>query len=189
MSDFSQTSARAVGHTARVRIATERLVLRRWRPTDVADLARIHAEPAVAAWLGELTETDAARTVERYERHWETHAFGRFAVEDRQTGALVGRVGVMRQPEWSETTEQDEVGWVVAANRWGERIATEAAKASIVDAFDRVGLRRVVSWTTPANGASRRVMERCGLQHRGMADWKGRTHVWYDVLASGRAGE
>ena len=123
-----------------MRIETERVVLRRWAEGDVDALARIHSDPAVAAWLGPLTEDDAACTVERYEHHWDVHGFGRFAVTDRATGALVGRVGVMRQPDWTETPEKDEVGWVVAADRWGEGLATEAAGAAIADAFGRVGL-------------------------------------------------
>jgi RimJ/RimL family protein N-acetyltransferase len=169
-----------------MQIETERLVLRRWSEADVDDLARIHSHPAVAAWLGPRTPEEAARTVERYERHWEEHGFGRFAVADRGTGMLVVRVGVMRQPDWVATAEKDEVGWVIAAERWGEGLATEAAAAAIEDAFDRVALDRVVSWTTPDNLASRRVMEKCGLRYRGRAAWKGRAHVWYDVRATGR---
>jgi RimJ/RimL family protein N-acetyltransferase len=164
-----------------VHIETPRLLLRRWRPEDVDALAGIYADPAIVGRLGPLTREDAQATIARYEHHWDTLGFGRFAVEDRATGRLVGRVGVMRQPDWTETPEQDEVGWVVAADRWGEGLATEAAAGSIHDAFDRVGLARVVSFTLAENLASRRVMEKCGLEYRGVADWKGRPHVWYDV--------
>ena len=169
-----------------MRIETPRLILRRWVDADVDDLAQVHSHPAVAAWLGPLTREDAERTVARYERHWELHGFGRYAVADRETEALVGRVGLMRQPDWVATVEKDEVGWVIAAGRWGEGLATEAAGAAIADAFGRVGLERIVSWTTPDNLASRRVMEKCGLRYRGTAAWKGRAHVWYDVRPTGR---
>ena len=77
---------------------------------------------------------------------------------------------------------------MIAAERWGEGLATEAAAAAIADAFGRVRLERLVSWTTPDNLASRRVMEKCGLRHRGTAAWKGREHVWYDVRSTGRPG-
>jgi RimJ/RimL family protein N-acetyltransferase len=164
-----------------MRIETARLVLRRWVESDVDALARIHSAPRVAAWLGSLTRADAATTVERYERHWDAFGYGRFAVADRTTGTLAGRVGVMHQPEWAETPEKDEVGWVVAAERWGEGLATEAAAAAIADAFGRVGLERIVSWTLPDNLASVRVMEKSGLAYRGNASWKGRAHVWYDL--------
>jgi len=167
-------------------IETERLVLRRWSETDVDDLAQLHSHPAVAAWLGPLTREDAERKIARYEHDWEKHGFGRFAVADIATGALVGRVGVMRQADWEETPEQDEVGWVIAAGRWGEGLAPEAATAAIADAFERVGLGRILSWTTADNRASRRVMDKCGLRFRGNATWMGRPHVWYDVRATGR---
>ena len=167
-----------------MRIETARLVLRRWVESDVGPLAHIHSDPAVATWLGPLTHDDAAVTVERYEHHWDVFGFGRFAVADRTTSELVGRVGVMRQPEWTVTPEKDEVGWVIAAGRWGEGLATEGAGASITDAFERVGLERIVSWTLPDNLASVRVMEKCGLAYAGTAPWKGREHVWYQVRRS-----
>jgi len=161
-----------------MRIETERLVLRRWESGDVDQLAHIHGDPVVAQWLGALTQDDAARTIERYERHWDAHGFGRFAVEDRVTGRLVGRVGIMRQPVWNETPEQDEVGWVIASERWGVGLATEAAHAAIADVFERIELTRVLSWTEPGNAASLRVMAKLGLARGGMVEWKGSEHVW-----------
>lgn len=164
-----------------LRIETPRLLLRRWRVADIDVLAELYADPAIERWLGPLTRDDAQSTVMRYEHHWDIFGFGRFAVEDLGSGRLVGRVGVMRQPDWTETPEKDEVGWVIAADRWGEGLAGEAADAAIRDAFERVGLERVVSFTLPENAASRRVMEKCGLTYRGLASWKDRRHVWYDV--------
>ncbi len=86
----------------------------------------------------------------------------------------------MRQPDWTATPQKDEVGWMIASERHGQGLAAEAALAAIADAFLRVDLERVVSFTLPENLASRRVMEKCGLTYRGLAPWKGRAHVWYD---------
>jgi RimJ/RimL family protein N-acetyltransferase len=169
--------------TAPFQIETPRLVLRRWRAADVEALAAIHAHPEVARWLGPLGRDDAAATVERYEHHWGVFGFGRFAVDDRATARLVGRVGVMRQPDWTTAPEKDEIGWVVRADRWGEGIATEAAAAAIADAFGRVGLERIISFALPENARSRSVMDKCGLAYRGHVAWKGREHVWYDLNA------
>ena len=152
-------------------------------------LAAIHAHPEVARWLGPLARDDAASTVARYEHHWDVFGFGRFAVDDRTSGQLVGRVGVMRQPDWAATPEQDEIGWVVRADRSRDGLATEAAAAAIADAFDRVGLGRIVSFTLPENTASRRVMDKCGLAYRGRVAWKGREHVWYDLKAGASRSE
>jgi RimJ/RimL family protein N-acetyltransferase len=162
-------------------IETERLVLRRWRDGDAAALALLHEHPDVVALLGRLSVEDAALSIERYEHSWETLDFGRFAVEDRATERLVGRVGVMRQPDWAASDVKDEIGWVVDRARWGEGIATEAARATLADVFERVRLPGVVSFALPANIASWRVMEKCGLRWQGTASWKGNQHVWYAI--------
>jgi RimJ/RimL family protein N-acetyltransferase len=169
-----------------VLIETERLVLRRWLPEDASALAEIHAHPAVAAFLDPRTRDDTAAMIDRYERHWDARGFGRFAVTDRATGRLVGRVGVMHEPTWTATAEKEEIGWTIAHERWGEGLATEAAAAAIEDVFARVRLARIVSWTAPDNLASQRVMERCGMRYRDLTMWKGHENVWYDMRPTDR---
>jgi RimJ/RimL family protein N-acetyltransferase len=170
-----------------VRIETERLVLRRWRADDIDPIAAILLDPAVARWLGDgPSREDVERAIERYERSWEARGFGRFAVEERATGALVGRVGIMRADAWTATPEKEELGWAIAPVRWGLGYASEAARASIHDGFARLGLRRILAFTLAENVASRRVMERCGMTERGTATWAGLPHVWYDVTPTGR---
>jgi RimJ/RimL family protein N-acetyltransferase len=171
-----------------MRIDTTRLVLRRWRPDDLDPLVELVTHPDIARWLAYQTRDDALASIERYERSFEEHGFGRFAVEDRRSGLPVGRVGVIHQDDWAATAEQDEIGWAISRNRWGEGLATEAAAAAIADAFDRVGLGRVMSWTLPDNVASRRVMEKCGMSAGGVTSWKGADHVWYAIDAPSAPG-
>ena len=166
-----------------MRIETERLILRRWLADDVDPIVELVTHPDVARWLAYQTREDAIASIERYEQSFEERGFGRFAVDDRRTGELVGRVGVMHQPDWKATTERDEIGWAIAFHRWGEGLATEAAAAAIDDALGRVGLRRVLSWTAPENVASRRVMEKCVMSFGGVTRWKGAEHVWYAIDA------
>lgn len=164
-----------------MKIETERLVLRRWRDDDLEPLARILLHPDVARWLdaADATIDDVARVIERYQKHWQELGFGRFAVEDRASGALVGRAGIMWENSWLAGACKHEVGWVIDPPRWGEGLATEAATAAIADGFARCHLDRVVAFTPPENLASRRVMEKCGLHLIGTASWNGRIHVWY----------
>lgn len=162
-----------------MRIETDRLALRRWRPTDVDALIEIESDPLVGRWLGNPTPSEIERKIERDELSWDSHGFGRFAVEDRSTGMLVGKAGIMCEPRWLRTPDKDEIGWTVAATRWGQGIATEAAQAALHDARERVGLGTVVSWTQPGNHASRRVMEKLGLTYRDTTDWLGHRWDWY----------
>jgi RimJ/RimL family protein N-acetyltransferase len=164
-----------------MRLETQRLVLRRWRRDDAPHLTEILSHHDVASTLGDASPRDVAATIERYRRHWDVHGFGRWAVEDRLTGQLVGRVGLMRQEEWTLTPENVEVGWTIDRSRWGEGLATEAALTAIADGFERVRLERVLSWTLPHNVASRRVMEKCGLTLQRQVPFRGVECVCYAI--------
>ncbi len=164
-----------------MRIKTDRLILRRWRDDDAEALHAILNHPEVASWLGAQTPEDIKGMLERYEYSWDTLGYGRFAVDDATTGELIGRVGLMWQEAWTATPDRVEVGWAIAPGRWGEGLATEAARAAIADGFTRAGLSRVVSFTLPNNVASLKVMENCGLAFGGHAEWAGLDHVWTSI--------
>ncbi len=54
----------------------------------------------------------------------------------------------------------------------GRGFATEAAHAAVADGFERLGLAEIVSFTTPANIRSIRVMERLGMTHDSADDFE-----------------
>jgi ribosomal-protein-alanine N-acetyltransferase len=56
-----------------------------------------------------------------------------------------------------------EIGWRLARRHQGFGYASEAARAVLAHGFERVGLDEIVSFTVPANTASRRVMEKIGM--------------------------
>ena len=150
-------------------IETDRLVLRQWRVGDWVGLHRTYGDPEVMAWIGgvanDLTATAAA--VGRMSMHWRLLGYGMFAVVERSTGELVGRVGLMLHPDWPIAGPKVEVGWTLQRSVWGRGYATEGAKASLHFAFDRLRLPQVFSMTRPDNARSRAVMERSGLTQRG----------------------
>jgi [ribosomal protein S5]-alanine N-acetyltransferase len=155
---------------------------------DAEELHAVFADEDVARWLwpGSL---GGARTLEQVRSmlvhdvaHWKRHRFGAWLVRDRDTRAVVGRVGL----EWTHVGGEDavEVAWAVASDRWGEGLATEAARAAVKVAFGDVGLREVVSFTLPDNVASRRVMERLGFSYERDVEHAGLPHVLYRLRAA-----
>jgi len=80
-------------------LESERLVLRRVAPDDLAFFTRIHALPAVAQYLDhggrprspERTAAWLQFTLESYQRH----ALGYLAVLRKADKALIGRCGLM----------------------------------------------------------------------------------------------
>jgi RimJ/RimL family protein N-acetyltransferase len=64
-----------------------------------------------------------------------------------------------------------EIGWRLAAEHWGQGLATEGADAVIGYAFKSLGLNEIVATTVPANIRSRRVMEKLGMTHNPADDF------------------
>lgn len=165
-------------------IETERLLLRGWRDTDVNAYARICADPQVMRYMlpaRPLTHAEAAYDLQRLREHWREHGFGHWAVEEKETGALVGRTGLKRHDDWDLDPENTEVGWLYARSAWGRGYATEGARAAVDFCFAELGRPEVISIAHPENRASRRVMENVGLTFAGCRHWAGRglDVVWY----------
>lgn len=144
-------------------LETERLVLRGFREDDLDAFARLMADQRVARWLGgqTLDRDDSWRSMATHLGHWVLRGYGQWAVEEKATGDLVGRVGHWRPEGWPGL----EVGWMIDPDRWGRGYATEGGAAALADAFTRVEASEVISLTLPDNLASRRVMEKLGLRH------------------------
>jgi RimJ/RimL family protein N-acetyltransferase len=145
-------------------IRTERLVLRRWRPDDVAPFAAINADPAVMEYfLAPLTLEETTALIERIEESFRTKGYGLWAVETQNGEQLAGFVGLAPVEAPYPFAPAVEVGWRLARACWGQGFATEAAIASLRFGFDKIGLTEIVSFTSIINDRSRRVMERIGM--------------------------
>ncbi|GAA0584637.1 GNAT family N-acetyltransferase [Paractinoplanes ferrugineus] len=149
-------------------IETDRLRLRRWRDDDLDALAAINADPEVMRYILDGAVRDRAQSADslaRMMRDWDERGFGLFAVERRDTGALLGWAGLAVPEFLPEVLPAVEIGWRLARPAWGRGYATEAAAAALRFAFEEHGLDRVISIRHVDNERSRRVMEKLGLTH------------------------
>ena len=142
-------------------IETERLLLRRVEPRDREAIHRLNADPEFTRHLaGVQTRDQSEAAIARWEGHWAEHGFGILAVEWRETGEFIGRVGLQYHRVWPN---DPEVGWALDPVFWGRGIATEAGAACVNWGFGELGYERLVSITTEANAASRNVMRKLGF--------------------------
>ena len=145
------------------RIETKRLILRGLCESDVGDYARWVGNGRVVQHVGDgqpLTPDDAWRKIAFFIGHWQMRGYGQWAVEEKSTSKMVGRVGLHHPHGWPGV----EVGWMVDPERWGEGFASEAAHASLEWGFRELGLDEIVSVIKPENLASIRVAEKIGEQ-------------------------
>lgn len=151
-------------------LETERLILRTFREEDLGAYAAMCADPEVMRFLsasgGLLSRAEAWRQIALYLGHWELRGYGTWAVEERATGALVGRVGLHYPEGWPDR----ELGWTIARGFWGRGYASEAARAAIGHAFKTLGWTHLVSLIHPENHRSARLAERLGYRVHGTAE-------------------
>jgi RimJ/RimL family protein N-acetyltransferase len=142
------------------RLETERLVLRAIDPErDFEPFAAMLADPETARFIGGVQERPIVwRNMCAVLGHWQVRGYGFFAVEETDTGELVGRVG----PWYPDGWPAPEVGWMIRRDRWGKGYAVEAATAALDWAFDDLGWRSVVHVIEAANTRSIRVAEKLG---------------------------
>jgi RimJ/RimL family protein N-acetyltransferase len=144
-------------------IETDRLILRRWRSTDVTPNTEMLADPDSARFITSdgkpvVDEFVGWRNAAIMAGHWALHGFGLFVVEEKLTGRYVGRVGPWFPAGWPGF----EVGWGIAKSFRGKGHAVEAATASIDWAFATFETDKIVHLIRPENFASQKVARRLG---------------------------
>lgn len=147
-------------------LVTPRTLLRRWQETDLDAFAEVNAQPEVMRWIRDGRVLDRAGTAERlaaFQRHWDEHGFGLYALILRQTGELAGFTGLAVPTFLPEILPAVEIGWRLGRRHWGQGLATEAARAVVQHARDNLGLERLVSIHQVGNDASARVMTKIGM--------------------------
>jgi len=153
-------------------LRTERLLLRGFRDADTEAWGALCADDEVMRSLGRdggISVGDAWRDMAVIAGHWALKGFGHWALEERESGDLVGRAGLLRPPDWPGL----EVGWTVARSRWGRGYAGEAAQAVIGWARDELGARHLISLILDDNRRSQRVAEKLGMRREGRASVRG----------------
>jgi RimJ/RimL family protein N-acetyltransferase len=147
-------------------LRTERLLLRRWRASDLEPFAAMNADAAVMEHFpAPLSAEQSDALVKRIERCFEERGYGLWAVEVLDEGVFAGFVGL--EPVVDELlpfAPAVELGWRLAQPFWGRGIASETASAAVEFAFEQLALTDLVSYTAAINVRSRRVMERLGMR-------------------------
>lgn len=150
-------------------IETERLILRTWKREDADAYFQINQDSKVIEFLpGRLTVDQVNDFIPAVNRHHEALGYTLWAACLKQTGELMGFVGLHYTDFFakfdSHFAPAVEVGWRLGSQYWGKGYATEGAKAALDYGFKDCALQEIVSFTVPANVRSIRVMEKIGLK-------------------------
>ena len=121
-------------------VETERLLLRKPRAEDAADLAVAYADPKTVRYIGDGSTSprdEVEQGIARWRERWDANGLGLCSLERREDGRVLGRAGY----------------------------AAAAALALRDRAFAERGLTRLISLIRPGNEPSIRVAERIGERY------------------------
>lgn len=146
-------------------IKTARLVLQPLRSTDAERLVQIYQRKGVLRYFPNPNPPQLER-VQRFiaeqQGHWEVHGYGNWGIIAKGESEIIGWAGLQYLPELEET----EVGFLLDHSYWGKGYATEVALASLKFGFEQVEADHIIALVHPENLASRRVIEKCGMDLR-----------------------
>jgi len=159
------------------RLVTARLVLRPWQVDDAMAALGTYGDAEVARWLtpamDSISDLAAMRLVLQQWVAEDVHMFppaGRWAIERRSDGRLIGGAGLLPLPP----DEEFEVGWQLHPDVWGHGYATEVGLALARWAFEQ-GIEQVIAVARPANTRAAATASRIGME------WVGETEKYYNL--------
>ncbi len=142
-------------------LETERLTLRRMADGDLDAIYAMRSDPDVMRYIREPQKrAETANWIELVSSRWDTDGIGFCAMTIKETGDFAGWCGLWRLAE----SEEIEVGYAVAKRFWRRGYAVEAALRLLEYGFDELGLEKIVAVAREQNLASRRVMEKIGME-------------------------
>jgi aminoglycoside 6'-N-acetyltransferase len=147
-------------------IRTDRLVIRRFRPEDVEAFAAYRSDPNVAryqSWDMYTREQAASFVDEMATLHPGIPGqWFQFAVSDPASDDLLGDTALCVD---ADDPSHAELGFTFAPAHQGKGYATEAARATIDYAFERLSVEVAMGVTDARNAASIALLERIGMTH------------------------
>jgi RimJ/RimL family protein N-acetyltransferase len=151
-------------------ILTDRLVIRRFRETDLVDLVAFESLPEVVRYLY-WDDLSGKAIQERLTRRLLLHTITTagdgvlLAAEHAASGKVIGHVML----EWvSQQHAQGEIGFVFDPRFQRQGYGTEATTAVMKLGFARLDLHRIVGRADARNVASAALMRRLGMRQEAM---------------------
>lgn len=149
-----------------IRIETDRLILRPWHETDLADFyeyAKVDGVGQMAGWLPHASIEESRQILGFFIDGKKT-----FALELKENGNVIGSVGLEERDENIDLPEDmmgREIGYVLSKEYWGRGLMPEAVKAVIDYCFRELHFDYLTCGHFLWNEQSRRVVEKCGFRY------------------------
>ncbi|MFP9099133.1 GNAT family N-acetyltransferase [Flavobacterium sp. RHBU_24] len=165
-------------------LQSSRLYYRELLPTDDVHMFALDSLPEVHTYLYDPVVSDIrqSRDVIAYVRSQYTErGIGRMAALIKGTDEFIGWVGLKLERDINGRGQFYDIGYRLMPQYWGKGYATEATLFFLDYAFNVLGAEEVNAFAFPTNGASLRVLEKCGLKQVETFTYNGQESVWLEI--------
>ena len=168
----------------RTSIETERLLLRELLPTDDVGMFELDSNPQVHIYLGNnpVTSIEQVReAIASIRQQYLENGIGRWAVVLKETGEFIGWSGLKLEKNVNGYETFYDLGYRFIQKHWGKGYAYETAKAFVDFGFNDMKLEKINAYADFDNLASRRVLEKAGMQFINFFEEDGIEEAWYEI--------
>ncbi len=159
-------------------LETERLIMRPLAESDVDDIFAMRSDAEIMRFIREPQVRDESFDwIKLVSARWHKDKLGFCALIEKETEDFLGWCGIWRLRETGEI----EIGYAIDKAHWGRGYATEAAERFMQYAFEELNAEKLVAVARPENTASRRVMEKLGMQFVKIATFYDQSLVQYAI--------
>ena len=145
-------------------IETERLLLRPWQISDLAELNAYASVPGVgemAGWVHHKSMEESKMILDMFIREKKT-----LALVLKENGKVIGSLGLEEfdpTDPHGEDKQGREIGYVLSKEYWGRGLMPEAVRSVVDYCFDTLGYDYLTCSHFKRNPQSKRVIEKTGF--------------------------
>jgi len=144
-----------------ISIRTPRLLIREYTVEDLPQLHAILSDSATmsfwpAPFTIEQSESWMRRSLDNYKE-----GYGRMAVVLQDRNEMIGDVGI--QPLEIDGREENDLGYIIHSNYWGNGYGYEAAQAVMAHGWNALQLERICASMSVEHVRSRKLAEKLGM--------------------------
>jgi ribosomal-protein-alanine N-acetyltransferase len=148
------------------KIETERLILRRYKETDIDAIYDIITDKRLSTYIKypELTKEQELECIKEWIEEADDSKYERWVIERKEDGAIVGNIDVNTVVKKHNYCN---VGYTIRYDYWGNGYAAEALEEVSNHLLEESGYYLVECSCNELNKQSSRVMEKAGFKKDG----------------------
>lgn len=169
----------------KLRLETERLILRPLELSDVDAFFAMNDNPNVSKYLRIPLKSrdEAEKYIQKIIGEYNKNGIGRFAVILKENNKLIGFSGLKFRPtEENGYSNVYDLGYRFAEEHWRKGFATEAALAWLEYGFNTMNLAEIHACAVHDNIGSNAVLRKLGFKFVNEYIANDEPHNWYKIL-------